>query len=253
MKVLFLPFLPLTSSLAAETLLTFDFFGNGLKEQAATQLDAMVLDQAMEKPLPPEFTICCSIFMRSLIMEQSLLQVLTKDDIPWFSLYFLHLNETLLTFPLSLGVDGVYTHLASLPANPLQWNHVCIGLNTLTGLVRVAANGRIVQDGVMDLFIASQDKVPQNLTSRLVLGRWFFQDKWLQSLSTNNNINIFGRLLTRCGQPGLLLSPRNEVKESTEGQGCSKPGDFLAWDQMVWRKEGQRVKQFRLSSLCHLF
>ena len=72
-------------------------------------------------------TVCSSIYMKSFIMEQSLFQFLTRDDRPWFSLYFLQLDPATLTHPLSLAVQGVYTHLAQVPARPLAWNHACIG------------------------------------------------------------------------------------------------------------------------------
>ena len=77
------------------------------------------------------------VFPRSFVMEQPLFQVLSSEGLPWFTLYFLHLNESSLTHPVSLGVDGVYMHLAHLPAVLLTWTHA--GLNySLIGFSRIS-------------------------------------------------------------------------------------------------------------------
>ena len=103
----------------------FDFFGNGIKDHAAiTYAD---LKSSSNIVFSSELTICSSIYMKSFIMEQSLFQFLDVNNSPWFSLYFLQLDEETLTHPFSLAVKGVYTHLAQVEANPLRWNHACIG------------------------------------------------------------------------------------------------------------------------------
>ena len=81
-----------------------------------------------------EMTVCSSIYMKSFIMEQSLFQFLTRDDRPWFSLYFLQLDETSLMFPLSLAVHGIYTHLTQE-----KWKYGLFGsfLATLLEVVRL--------------------------------------------------------------------------------------------------------------------
>ena len=162
-----------------------------------------------------EMTVCSSIYMKSFIMEQSLFQFLARDGRPWFSLYFLQLDETSLRFPLSLAVHGIYTHLTQekwkyalfgaflitfliwcislnknahkcpylhllqVTATPLQWNHACIGIDTNTGHTTVAINDRIVHDEVLEYFKDSSSDLPRNLTEKIVLGKWYFQVRTL--------------------------------------------------------------------------
>ena len=108
-------------------------------------------------------------------MEQSLFQVMNNLGQPWFSLYFLQLDETSMTFPLSLAVDGVYTHLTQVRANPLQWNHACIGIDSQTGSTTVSLNDRIVFDEVLQYFVASESQLPLNISQKILLGKWYFQ------------------------------------------------------------------------------
>ena len=103
-----------------------EFLGNGIKDHGNIRL-ASLRSASKELEQSEEITICSSIFMKSFIMEQSLFQVLDKTKAPWFSLYFLQLDEKTMTHPFSLAVDGIYTHLTQIEAHPLQWNHACIG------------------------------------------------------------------------------------------------------------------------------
>ena len=113
------------------SLRVFDFFGNGIKDDSRIRYG--ILRNNLELDVGREMTICSSIYMRSFIMEQSLFQVLTGENKPWFSLYFLQLDENSMTFPFSLAVSGIYIHLAQVQAIPLQWNHACIGIDTDKG------------------------------------------------------------------------------------------------------------------------
>ena len=157
----------------SHSLTVMDFFGNGIKDNS--KLRFAVLENNAEDNIGPALTICSSIYMRSFIMEQSLFQVLNNDDHPWFSLYFLQLDETSMTFPLSLAVDGIYTHLTQVRANPLRWNHACIGIDTRTGLTTVSLNDRIVFDEVLEYFVSSEAKLPRNISQKIILGKWYFQ------------------------------------------------------------------------------
>ena len=109
----------------SESIRVLDFFGNGLKDNADIHYATLKTDSDVR--FSTQMTICVSIYMRSFVMEQSLFQVLDVDDKPWFSLYFLQLDENSMTHPLSLAVDGVYSHLHQVDARPLRWNHACIG------------------------------------------------------------------------------------------------------------------------------
>ena len=125
MKVVFLFLFWEISHVNGSPIEVFDFFGDGIKDHAAIRYADLKSSPDIE--FSSEVTICSSIYMRSFIMEQSLFQFLDVNNSPWFSLYFLQLDEETLTHPFSLAVKGVYTHLAQVEANPLRWNHACIG------------------------------------------------------------------------------------------------------------------------------
>ena len=109
----------------SESIKVLDFFGNGIKDNS--NIHHAKLKSASDVAFSTQMTICVSIYMRSFVMEQSLFQVLDVDDKPWVSVYFLQLDENSMTHPLSLAVDGVYSHLHQVEARPLRWNHACIG------------------------------------------------------------------------------------------------------------------------------
>ena len=219
---------------------TFDFFGNGLKDVGS--LDYATLQNDPIANLPDEFTVCSSIYMKSYIMEQSLVQLLTKDGDPWFSLYFLHLNETSMMHPYCIGVHGVYIHFTKIKATPLQWNHACIGINTVTGDLTTSINNEVVHNGVMDHFVGSNVIAPKNLTSNVILGKWFFQGKWLQSLGVSSNINIFGRKLSNIEM--LLI---------TNGTNCGLEGDYISWKDMKWENYNSNILKYKIpqTEICN--
>ena len=101
-----------------------DFFGNGIKDNSALSYADL---ESIPNNISSEMTICSSIYMKSFIMEQSLFQFLDVNNSPWFSLFFSQLDEETLTHPFVLAVKGVYTTVANVEANPLRWNHACIG------------------------------------------------------------------------------------------------------------------------------
>ena len=136
-----------------------DFFGDGVQDDS--RLRYAISENTFEVDISGEFTICSSIYMKSFIMEQSLFQVLDADKRPWFSLYFLQLDEEKMTFPFSLAVKGVYRHLTQVTADPLQWNHACIAIDTATGFTTVAINDRIVFDQVFEYFVNSSSSLPR--------------------------------------------------------------------------------------------
>ena len=125
MKAALIIFFLLSKCVDAKSVKVFDFFGNGLKDNSAIRY--VRLRSGSKEEFSSEITICSSIYMRSFIMEQSLFQVLDEENKPWFSLYFLQLDENSMTHPLSLAVNGVYSHLHQVQAQPLRWNHACIG------------------------------------------------------------------------------------------------------------------------------
>ena len=99
-----------------------------------------------------------------------------------------------------------------------------LGIDTISGETAITFNDDIVLDDVFQYFVASNLLLPGNLTGKINLGRWFFQDNWLQSLGTIANINIFPRKLRT-----------EEMLRITQTFEC-KPLDLsgIAWKDLIW-------------------
>ena len=95
------------------------------------------------------------------------------------------------------------------------------GVDTRTGLTSVTFNDRVVLDEVFSYFTASTQLLPRNLTGRIILGKWHFQDTWLQSLGPVSNLNIVGRKLTA----GEMLAVTQGCQPLSDEGG----GGHLSW------------------------
>ena len=115
------------------------------------------------------------------------------------------------------------------------------GVDTRTGLTSVTINDRVVLDEIFSYFTASTQLLPSNLTGRIILGKWFFQDNWLQSLGPVSNLNIVGRKLTA-----------GEMLAVTQGcQPLAGEGGLLSWRDMEWAHAGSvQVQEVQQEDLC---
>ena len=111
---------------------------------------------------------------------------------------FSYFNLDDSTATLAVGVDGRYFNAFYPKVQLYDWIHVCFGVNTMTGQTRVVFNDEeIVDDNLTNQFRNTSSRLPGSWAGRLVIGKWYYQDRWLQSLGAVSNINIFSRLLTR--------------------------------------------------------
>ena len=117
------------------------------------------------------------------------------------------------------------------------------GVDTRTGLTSVTFNDRVVLDEVFSYFTASTQLLPRNLTGRIILGKWHFQDTWLQSLGPVSNLNIVGRKLTA----GEMLA----VTQGCQPLSGEGGGGHLSWGDMEWAQAGSvQVQEVQQQELC---
>ena len=71
-----------------------------------------------------------------------------------------------------------------------------LGIDTVSGFTSIVINSEIVLDRIFPYFVNSNTILFSNLTGKILLGSWFFQDNWLQSLGSVSNLRIYQRKLT---------------------------------------------------------
>ena len=74
--------------------------------------------------------------------------------------------------------------------------------------------------------------MPRNLTGKITLGRWFYQDIWHQSLGTISNLHLFQR----------RLSPENMLRMSQRLEGKSSDESGVIWNNLNWNFIGDKIK-----------
>ena len=67
------------------------------------------------------------------------------------------------------------------------------------------------------------------------IGTFRFQEKWLQSLGTVSNLNIYSRKLSN-----------GEMLQRTGGPKCLDGGDLMAWADMEWDLVGADIETYPL-------
>ena len=106
-------------------------------------------------------------------------------------------------------------------------------------MTTVVINEMVVMDQVFSYFTDSSSLIPENLSDHIILGRWYFQDKWLQSLGTNSNLNIHTRKLSS-----------QEILKITNESNCNPDFD-INWTDMVWNITGDiNIGSIKTEELC---
>ena len=85
---------------------------------------------------------------------------------------------------------------------------------------------------VFQYFVGSYSLMPRNLTGKITLGRWFYQDIWHQSLGTISNLNLFQS----------RLRPENMLRMSQRLEGKSSDESGLTRNNLNWNFIGDKIK-----------
>ena len=142
--------------------------------------DYVTLSNDPKANLPDSFTICNSLLVKFVSTNYDVVGMLKEDGSPWFSLElgtmqrnYEQMSETLLIFyenPVT-GSSGISQFTSvHIPIVPHSWYHVCMGLDTVSGLLRIVVNGMKVVDEEKDYFKNTQDWKSSSVMGK-VLGR----------------------------------------------------------------------------------
>ena len=182
----------------------------------------------MEKneSLPTSLSICTSIYVKAFVADWStfidLFKLEDEDGVDWAVLRMgADYKETKLRAIIGQEEELVEVAPAkSLPIYfPQSWIRACISFDLESGVVRIAANGELLEDNSYPDLKKLKTKRPTKFTIRLGKGQFGGQhSKW-------TDLNMFSKLL----EPETMLAMTTSGNEA-----CGTSGDFLKWAETQW-------------------
>ena len=131
--------------------------------------------------LSDAFTICSSYLIEFVQGPTHLFQLYKEDGSHWFSAHifsyvrdykkmsdkikFTYENPQTNSIQVEYieGIDGI-----GIPTAPHSWYQICIGLDTISGLLRIVVNGRKVVDVEKQYLKNTRNWIPSSILGKLV-------------------------------------------------------------------------------------
>ena len=176
--------------------------------------------------LPTSFTACTSVFVKAFVAGWSyivdLFRLEDEDKADWVVLQMVA-DYNVTRLKLMIGPNDGKVEVAAgkvLPMYfPKTWVRACFSLDLDDGLVRIAANGQMLENTVYPNIKKLRTKRPSQFTIRVGKGQQGGQhSKW-------TDINMFSKPL----ESEAMLAITTSGNEA-----CGKLGDFLKWTDIVW-------------------
>ena len=204
-------------------------FGNILYGEENMIEDYLTLANDPKEHLQEIFTICSSVFVDFPLSQSSVFQILKDDGSPWFLLELAATNRDYKTLSEVMlirfedPVTGVTDYQmfvdTIIPIVPHSWYHICLGLDTGSGLLRIVVNSLLVVNEEKDYFKNTKSSVPKSLRGNLLIFKGYWGNLWYQYRSTFSNLNIFSS----------MMSVEDMVTRTAGGEGCDSPVDYLRY------------------------
>ena len=124
-------------------------------------VDYISLADDPKENLPGAYTICSSVFVKYATSDIAILQMLKQDGTPWYRLALFSsrdldkMSETLVLWtvnPITGLFEVQYLTSSHIPIVPNSWYHICMGLDTVSGLLRIVINGVVMVNKETDNF-----------------------------------------------------------------------------------------------------
>ena len=176
--------------------------------------------------LPESYTVCSSVFVKYATSDIAVIQMLKQDGTPWYSLVISgSKNYDKMSENLELSFDNPTTGKFELdfitsshiPIVPHSWYHICMGLDTVSGLLRIVVNGRLVVSEEKDYFRGTTHWKPATVQGNILQFKGYMSGFWYLHRSTFSNFNIFNS----------VMSVEDMETRTSGGDTCSSPGDYL--------------------------
>ena len=116
-------------------------------------VDYLTLAHDPKENLHDSYTICSSVFVKFVTTNIMVVQMLKQDGTPWYSLSIYDsrdydtMSESLQFWyydPTTGEVQVEFLSGSHIPIVPHSWYHVCMGLDTVSGLLRIVVNGVVM-------------------------------------------------------------------------------------------------------------
>ena len=205
-------------------------FGPVVWGEESKIVDYVTLANDQVGNLPNSFTICSSYFMKFVQSSHQVIEMLKQDGSPWFTLAIetgqRNTNTFSETVKLWLPPKGSYTSYHQdlfreahdmVPIVPHSWYHVCMGLDTVSGLLRIVVNGRLVVNEEKEYFKHTTESKPASVEGKILIFKGYHAGFWYQHWGTVSNLNIFSS----------MMSLDDMEKRTSGGEDCYSPGDYL--------------------------
>ena len=143
--------------------------------------DYVTLVNDPKSQLPNMFTICSSVFLDFITSETHFIEILKEDGSHWFdvsvsTLTGRHLVNNTLSEEIRIWYQNIQSEKEEsdwlrgsvIPIVPHSWYHICMGLDTVSGLLRIVLNGIIVVDVEKDYFKNTLAWKPSSLNGKIM-------------------------------------------------------------------------------------
>ena len=182
--------------------------------------DYVTLANDPKANLPDSFTICSSIFIkfRPGLKDVGIFEMFKEDGTHWFLLnYYVKTLEFFYENPATGKSEMEKFSGTIIPIVPHSWYHACMGLDTVSGLLRIVVNGIEVINEEKEYFKNTNDWKPRSLKGKILQFKGYLAGFWWQFRDTFSNMNIFSS----------MMSVEDMVTRTSGGDTCDTPGDYL--------------------------
>ena len=177
--------------------------------------------------LPNSYTVCSSVYVKFCTSNYGVLTMLKNDGSPWYLVEIFTTSRQYETKSekISLWYENPSTGKtlredfsdAHIPIVPHSWYHICIGLDTVSGLFRIVVNGKEVVNKEKEYFQNTQSWKPRTVDGKILQFKGYWGGMWFQYRNTFSNMNIFSS----------IKSVEDMISRTSGGEDCDGPGDYF--------------------------
>ena len=188
--------------------------------------DYITLDNDPNSNLPDSYTVCSSVYVQYCTSNKGIVAMLKRDGSPWYSVeiftndrqYEQKSEKFVIWYENpTTGKSSSDQISSTVPIVPHSWYHICMGLDTVSGLLRIVVNGRLVVSEEKDYFRGTTHWKPASVQGNILQFKGYMSGFWYLHRSTFSNFNIFNS----------VMSVEDMETRTSGGDTCSTPGDYL--------------------------
>ena len=190
--------------------------------------DYVTLANDPKADLPDSYTVCNSVFVKFPTTASSVIEMSKNDGSHWYMLELKHTDRIYEKFSENVEISAEnpstgkhereFFSKSVIPIVPHSWFHICMGLDTVSGLLRIVVNGIEVVNEEKEYFKNTTHWKPKSLKGAIFqfMGSWA-DGFWYQHRSMFSYMNIFKS----------MMSTDDMVKRTSGGEECYIQGDYL--------------------------